>query len=187
LHLLFTGKRSRGVRIRQRSIKYLPVIYGYDQAIVTLPSFGVSHNYAMRPLYLAERVCLQRPRQPGEKVYSLHAPEAECIGKGKAHRAYEFGVKVSVATSLHRSADGQLVAHIKSRPEAPCNGHTLAALIPEKEQQPGRQSIASSSTGAIAAITPLQHIRLKFISPVRNAASQTPSNVSCIAGLLSNP
>ena len=31
----------------------------------------------------------------GPKVYSLHAPEVECIGKGKAHRRYEFGVKVS--------------------------------------------------------------------------------------------
>ena len=90
-----------------------------------------------RPLYLAERVRLQRPRQPGEKVYSLHAPEVECIGKGKAHRAYEFGVKVSVATSLHRSAGGQFVAHIKSRPGAPYDGHTLAALIPEMEEQLG--------------------------------------------------
>jgi hypothetical protein len=34
------------------------------------------------------------------KVYSLHAPEVECIGKGKAHRPYEFGVKVSVATTI---------------------------------------------------------------------------------------
>jgi IS5 family transposase len=90
-----------------------------------------------RPLYLAERVRLQRPRQPGEKVYSLHAPEVECIGKGKAHRAYEFGVKVSVATSLHRSAGGQFVAHIKSQPGTPYDGHTLAALIPEMEKQLG--------------------------------------------------
>ena len=33
----------------------------------------------------------------------LRAPEVECIGKGKPHRPYEFGVKVSVATTLHRS------------------------------------------------------------------------------------
>jgi hypothetical protein len=32
----------------------------------------------------------------------MHAPEVECIGKGKAHRPYEFGVKVSLATTLHR-------------------------------------------------------------------------------------
>jgi IS5 family transposase len=63
---------------------------------------------------LAERVRLQRPRQPREKVYGLHAPEVECIGKGKAHRAYEFGVKVSLATSLHRWDGGHFVDHIKS-------------------------------------------------------------------------
>ena len=89
-----------------------------------------------RPLYLAERDRLQCPRQSGEKVYSLHAPEFECMGKNKAHRAYEFGVKVTVATSLHRTAGGQF-PHIKSQPGAPYDGHTLAALIPEIEEQLG--------------------------------------------------
>lgn len=52
------------------------------------------------PLSLARRVRDQRQRERGRKVYSLHAPEMECIGKGKAHKPYEFGVKVSVATTL---------------------------------------------------------------------------------------
>ena len=56
-----------------------------------------------RPLSLSRRVLAQDQRQRGPKVYSLHAPEVECIGKGKAHRPYEFGVKVSVATTAHRS------------------------------------------------------------------------------------
>ena len=37
------------------------------------------------PLMLARRVREQRQNQRGKKVYSLHAPEVECIGKGKAH------------------------------------------------------------------------------------------------------
>src|SRR5207302_4614810 len=53
----------------------------------------------------------QERRQRGRKVYSLHAPEVECIGKGKAHRPYEFGVKVSVATTVKHSAGGQFVTH----------------------------------------------------------------------------
>jgi transposase, IS5 family len=53
----------------------------------------------VRPLYLARRALAQERRQRGRKVYFLHAPEVECIGKGKAHRPYEFGVKVSVATT----------------------------------------------------------------------------------------
>ena len=40
-----------------------------------------------RPLTLARRVKDQRQRERGRKVYSLHAPEVECIGKGKAHKA----------------------------------------------------------------------------------------------------
>ena len=58
----------------------------------------------VQSLLLAWRVREQRHRQRGPKVYSLHAPEVECIGKGKAHRPYEFGVKVSVPTPLHRCA-----------------------------------------------------------------------------------
>ena len=41
-------------------------------------------------LSLASRVRNQRQSQRGRKVYSLHAPEVECIGKGKAHRPYEI-------------------------------------------------------------------------------------------------
>ncbi len=46
-------------------------------------------------LSLARRVRAQERGQRGPKIYSLHAPEVECIGKGKAHKPYEFGVKVS--------------------------------------------------------------------------------------------
>src|SRR5207237_816124 len=49
-------------------------------------------------LALAVRVRFQDHRQRGPKVYSLHAPEVECIGKGKARAPYEFGCKVSIAT-----------------------------------------------------------------------------------------
>ena len=65
-----------------------------------------------QPLSLSRRVLAQDQRQRGPKVYSLHAPEVECIGKGKAHRPYEFGIKVSVATTAHRSKGGQFVTHV---------------------------------------------------------------------------
>jgi transposase, IS5 family len=42
------------------------------------------------PLALARRVKDQRPRERGRKVSSLHAPEVECIGQGKAPRASDF-------------------------------------------------------------------------------------------------
>jgi IS5 family transposase len=90
-----------------------------------------------KPLWLAERVREQRQNQRGKKVYSLHAPEVECIGKGKAHRPYEFGVKVSVATTLHHSKGGQFVAHVKALPGNPYDGHTLETVIPGMERQIG--------------------------------------------------
>lgn len=89
------------------------------------------------PLSLARRVRDQRQRERGRKVYSLHAPEVECIGKGKAHKPYEFGVKVSVATPLYRSRGGQFVAHIKALPGNPYDGHTLATILPAIENSIG--------------------------------------------------
>jgi transposase, IS5 family len=83
-----------------------------------------------RELSLARRVLAQDRHQRGRKVYSLHAPEVECIGKGKAHRPYEFGVKVSVATPVKHSAGGQFVAHVAALPGNPYDGHTLASIIP---------------------------------------------------------
>ena len=79
--------------------------------------------------------CGQRER--GKKIYSLHAPEVECIGKGKAHKPYEFGVKVSLATTLKHSAGGQFIAHAKALPGNPYDGHTLEAVIPDIERQIG--------------------------------------------------
>jgi transposase, IS5 family len=84
-------------------------------------------------LLLARRVHEQQQRQRGPKVYSLHAPEVECIGKGKAHRPYEFGVKVSVATTISHARGGQFVTHLKTLPGNPYDGHTLATVIPEME------------------------------------------------------
>jgi IS5 family transposase len=90
-----------------------------------------------RSLSLARTVRDQKQNQRGYKVYSLHAPEVECIGKGKAHKPYEFGVKVSVATTLSHAKGGQFVTHVKAMPGKPYDGHTLAAVIPEMEALTG--------------------------------------------------
>src|SRR5215211_5355840 len=98
------------------------------------------------PLSLARRVKDQRQRERGRKIYSLHAPEVECIGKGKAHKPkgkahkpYEFGVKVSVSTPLNRCRGGQFVAPVKALPGNPYDGHTLAAVVPALESTIGAQ------------------------------------------------
>ena len=88
-------------------------------------------------LALAVRVRFQDHRQRGPKVYALHAPEVECIGKGKARTPYEFGCKVSVATPATKPKGGQFVLHAKALHGNPFDGHTLGPVIAELERQTG--------------------------------------------------
>ncbi len=85
----------------------------------------------------------QRRGQRGPKLYALHAPEVECIPgssprtKGKAHKPYEFGVKVSIATPLSAPKGGQFVLAAQALPGNPYDGHTLATVIPDIERTTG--------------------------------------------------
>lgn len=90
-----------------------------------------------RTLWQATRVMTQKPRDPLPKIHALHAPEVECIGKGKSHKPYEFGVKASIATTLDRSKGGQFAVHAKALPGKPYDGHTLATIIPDIENLTG--------------------------------------------------
>ncbi len=66
------------------------------------------------PLSRAVQVRHQRQRQRGPKLYSLHTPEVECIGKDKARAPYEFGCKISVATPATKPKGGKFVLHAKA-------------------------------------------------------------------------
>jgi IS5 family transposase len=88
-------------------------------------------------LGLAVKVRHQDHRQRGPKVYALHAPEVECIGKGKARAPYEFGCKVSVATPVTQPKGGQFVLHAKALHGNPFDGHTLAPVIADMERLTG--------------------------------------------------
>jgi len=72
------------------------------------------------PLERAERIHKQQPKDKN-KLYALHAPEVECIGKGKARKPYEFGVKASIAVT-HKSG---LMVGAKTFPGNPYDGHIL--------------------------------------------------------------
>lgn len=73
---------------------------------------------------LVRRVLDQRPKDKN-KLYALHAPEVECISKGKARTPYEFGVKVAIATTLKEG----FVVGARSMPGNPYDGHTLAETL----------------------------------------------------------
>ncbi len=72
-------------------------------------------------------------------IYALHAPEVERIGNGKAHKPYEFGVKVSIATTVQPSRGGQFVLAAKALRGNPNDGHTLATLIPYQQSLIGNE------------------------------------------------
>lgn len=72
----------------------------------------------------ATRIHAQKPGDR-HKLYALHAPEVECIGKGKARARYEFGVKASFATTNERCKGGQFVLGAMACPGNPYDGHTL--------------------------------------------------------------
>jgi IS5 family transposase len=91
------------------------------------------------PLARASQIRSQQQRQRGWKLYSFHAPEVECIGKGKASAPYEFGVKTSIVTTNARAPGGQFVLHAKALPGNPYDGHTLRAAIEDTERLTGRQ------------------------------------------------
>jgi IS5 family transposase len=110
-------------------------------------------------LGLAVRVRFQDHRQRGPKVYALHAPEVECIGKGKARAPYEFGCKVSIATPATKPQGGQFVLHAKALHGNPFDGHTLGPVVTELEPLTGVEtrrihvdkSLPLRKRGAIAA------------------------------------
>jgi IS5 family transposase len=87
----------------------------------------------------ASQIRSQQQRQRGWKLYSFHAPETECIGKGKASAPYEFGVKVSIVTTNARAPGGQFVLHAKALPGNPYDGHTLKAIIEDIQKLTGRE------------------------------------------------
>ncbi|HEY1535196.1 MAG TPA: IS5 family transposase, partial [Polyangiaceae bacterium] len=85
----------------------------------------------------AGRIHTQK-RSDKNKLYALHAPEVECLSKGKARQPYEFGVKVSLAVT-HKQG---LMVGARSFPGNPYDGHVLAAQLEQTAnllQDLGRQ------------------------------------------------
>jgi IS5 family transposase len=85
-------------------------------------------------LELAHRL-LNQKREDSHKLYSLHAPETECIAKGKVHKKYEFGCKVSIVTTSKKS----WVVGIDAVHGNPYDGHTLKQAINQMKTVTGKK------------------------------------------------
>ncbi|SMQ97546.1 IS1478 transposase [Xanthomonas fragariae] len=114
-------KRMRRVLRRQRTV--LGRLVRDIQRKLDQVNTGVRERIAVW-LERAQRLYTQRPKDK-QKLYALHAPEVECIGKGKARQAYEFGVKVGIAVTACKG----LVVGARSFPGNPYDGDTLAEQL----------------------------------------------------------
>jgi len=83
------------------------------------------HQAKARDLLNRTNRILTQKTKDKNKLYALHAPEVECISKGKARTPYEFGVKVSIAATLKEN----IIVGMRSMPGNPYDGHTLAETL----------------------------------------------------------
>jgi IS5 family transposase len=90
---------------------------------------GIQLSAEQRELMAQVRRLLAQTKKSKGKLYSLHEPAVDCISKGKAHKRYEFGVKVSIATTLGST----FVVGARSYPGNPYDGHTLEDQIQQVE------------------------------------------------------
>jgi IS5 family transposase len=116
-------KRLKTVLKRQRTI--LGVLMREITRKMGAASLAEEAKAKLSTLLLrAERIRTQKTKDK-DKLYAMHAPEVECIGKGKARKPYEFGVKASIAVTHGKG----LVVGARTFPGNPYDGHTLAAQI----------------------------------------------------------
>lgn len=74
---------------------------------------------------------LNQTRTSKDKIYSLHEPQVACIAKGKAHKSYEFGSKVSI-TMIPGS---NVILNVKNFEGNPHDSTTLAGVIKELDNE----------------------------------------------------
>lgn len=110
-----------------KAVKILKTRVGrvYRDVQRNLDQIPEAHQARARDLLSRVNRILTQQRKDKNKLYALHAPEVECISKGKTRTPYEFGVKVTVATTLNEG----LVVGIRSMPGNPWDGDTLEETV----------------------------------------------------------
>jgi len=135
-HLLFKQHRYAHAKQLKRAAKMtrkLKTILGRVVRDIERKARQVRGQIADEPLRellaLAHRL-LAQTRGSKNKLYSVHAPEVECIAKGKAHKRYEFGCKASVATT----SKSNWIVGAHALHGNPYDGHTLEKAIEQVER-----------------------------------------------------
>jgi transposase, IS5 family len=81
---------------------------------------------------VTRRIFTQQRTDHG-KVYSVHAPEVECIAKGKVAKPYEFGCKVPIVTTSRQS----WIVGVDAVHDNPYDGTTLKPALTQVKRLTG--------------------------------------------------
>ena len=127
------AKQFKRARRMQRRLKvYLGRVYrDLCRKLTAKPEVATGFHELLSRI---ERLLTQQ-RKDTSKLYSVHAPEVECLAKGKVHQPYEFGVKVSVATTQAR----HFVVGLQALPGNPYDGHTLVGQLDQVKRLTGQR------------------------------------------------
>jgi transposase, IS5 family len=134
LRLASRYAHARQMKRARREIKRLKTYLGRVFRDVRRKLEGrpeVAGHFA-EPLARVARLLAQQ-RTDKNKLYALHAPEVACIAKGKAHKKYEFGAKVSVAVTNREG----LVVGMQAHAGNPYDGQTLKPALVQVERLTG--------------------------------------------------
>lgn len=139
--LAMQAGRYANARQFKRMRKALKKLKGYTGRVLrdlrrqldAIPE-GPLRERVLDMLVLVGRLLHQGPKSRG-KIYALHEPEVDCISKGKARKRYEFGTKVSLATTI----DEGFVVGMRALPGNPYDGHTLPEALEQVEILTGQR------------------------------------------------
>lgn len=84
---------------------------------------------------LFKRILNQKKRD-NNKIYSVHEPDVQCISKGKEHKKYEFGNKVSI---IYTQTTGVIIGALGFR--NPYDGHTIEPALEQAERLLDKRTI----------------------------------------------
>lgn len=120
--------RARQMKRARRETRLLRRYLGCVIRDITR-KLSASNEKLEQLLELSQRIYSQK-RDDSGKLYSVHAPEVECIAKGKAAKRYEFGCKVPLVTTTR----GNWVVGVDAVHNNPYDGHILKPALEQAER-----------------------------------------------------
>jgi transposase, IS5 family len=122
---------ARQTKRAKRELKKLRLYLG--RVIRDIERKGPELKGLLATMLERARQIFGQKRNDSDKLYSMQAPEVECIAKGKAHKKYEFGCKVSLVSTSENS----WIVGVQAIHGNPYDGHTLKASIDQAQAVTG--------------------------------------------------